>query len=121
MIPISRKLLIHSAELITSYDADKWGNATESETVTLKYIRIEPSHAVVKTVTEETLQLSATLFFDAHSSMPKGTVLALCGDISDGRRIKNQQVKFCGRLYTVKTIEPYYDNKGLHHFEVGLV
>lgn len=116
MIPIPRRLLIHSCELVTELPKDKWGNvSTVSEK--LSCVRIEPCAKVVKGADGVDVQLSAVLFFDIHTSCPRSAVFKLSGD-GDCER---QTVIFDGRRYVVGSIERLYDTNGVHHLEIGLI
>lgn len=120
--PIPKNLLIHSAELITEFSPDKWGKPSESETVQLKNIRVEPSAKHVIGVNGELVQLAATLYFDCRNSSPRDVRFALKDDTVNGKKVVLQRVRFEGRLYTVQTVEALYADKNrIHHYEVGLV
>ena len=123
MIPsIPKKALIHSAELITEFSADKWGTPQKSETVQLEHVRIEPSAKYVIGGNGETVQLAAVLFFDCRNSSPADVSFALKNDTVNGGTVVLQKVSFGGRLFTVQTVEPLYADKNrIHHYEVGLV
>lgn len=123
MIPsIPKKALIHSAELITKFSADKWGTPQKSETVQLEHVHIEPSAKYVIDGDGETIQLAAILFFDCRNSSPADVTFALKGDTVNGETVVFQKVSFGGRLFTVQTVEPLYADKNrIHHYEVGLV
>lgn len=120
--PIPKQLLIHSGALITEFTPDKWGKASERETVKLEYVRIEPSAKYVINGNGETVQLAAVLFFDCRNSSPADVKFALKDDTVDGKIVALQKVSFRGRIYTVQTVEPLYADKNrIHHYEVGLV
>lgn len=120
--PIPKRLLIHSAELITDFSPDKWGKPSESETVQLEHVRIEPSAKYVIGGNGETVQLAAVLFFDCRNSSPADVTFALKDDTVNDRTVVLQKVSFGGRLYTVQTVEPLYaDRNRIHHYEVGLI
>lgn len=120
--PIPKRLLIHSAELITKFSADKWGTPQKSETVQLEHVRIEPSAKYVIGGNGETVQLAAVLFFDCRNSSPADVTFALKDDTVNGGTVVLQKVSFGGRLYTVQTVEALYaDRNRIHHYEVGLV
>lgn len=123
MIPsIPKRALIHSAELITEFSADKWGTPQKSETVQLEHVRIEPSAKYVIGGNGETVQLAAVLFFDCRNSSPADVTFALKDDIVNGGTVVLQKVSFGGRLFTVQTVEPLYADKNhIHHYEVGLI
>lgn len=119
--PIPKRVLVHTAELITKYGADKWGKASTSETAKLERVRIEPTSKAVTDAAGTVIQLSAVLFFDCRNSAPKGVIFALKDDYVNGKTVDIQQVKFNGRIFTVTTIEPLYaDTSEIHHYEVGL-
>ena len=120
--PIPKRLLIHSAELITEFSADKWGTPQKSETVQLEHVRIEPSAKYVIGGNGETVQLAAVLFFDCRNSSPADVSFALKDDTVNGGTVVLQKVSFGGRLFTVQTVEPLYADKNhIHHYEVGLI
>ena len=119
--PIPKMLLVHSAELITRYNADKWGNAAECDRASLKNVRIEPASKSVTDTSGTVIQLSATLIYDCRNSAPRGVVFALTGDKTCGKTVEVQQVVFGGRTFTVKVIDTLYaDADRIHHYEVGL-
>ena len=116
MIPIPRRLLIHSCELGTEFSKDKWGNVS-ADSKTLSCVRIEPCAKVVKDADGVDVQLSAVLFFDCRTSYPRSAVFRLPGDGGCER----QTVIFEGRRFVVGSVERLYDTKGVHHLEIGLV
>lgn len=120
--PIPKQLLIHSGSLITEFTPDKWGKASEQDTVKLEHVRIEPSAKHVIGGNGETVQLAAVLFFDCRNSSPADVKFALKDDTVNGKTAVLQRVSFGGRPYTVQTVEPLYADKNrIHHYEVGLV
>ena len=119
--PIPKNLLIHSAELVTKYSPDKWGRSSESSRQTVSHIRIEPSSKMTADNTGTYVRLSAVLFYDCTNSSP-GVAFALKNDEADGKTVDIQQVIFKGRIFSVRTIEPFYaDSEKIHHYEIGLV
>lgn len=126
--PIPKKLLIHSAELVTEFSPDKWGKPLESERVKLEHVRIEPSakHVIggseryVHVSKGEVVRLAAVLFFDCKNSSPNDVVFALKDDLINEKSVVIQKVCFGRRQFTVQTIEALYAD-GIHHYEIGLV
>ena len=82
---------------------------TEKETE-LHSVRLEPSSKVIKDKNNNEVQLAATLFFDYKNSKPKN-ILFEEGDI----------VVFNNQKHKIQLIEPLFDEKKLHHYEIGLV
>ena len=122
IMQIPKKLLIHSAELITKFDPDKWGNSSSEEIIPLKFVRIETCVKMTADSNGNMIRLSAVLFFDCKSSVPKEIKFALKSDILNGKTVDIQQVKFGEKIFTVQTIEPFYaDENKIHHYEVGLM
>lgn len=120
--PIPKNLLIHSAEFITEFSPDKWGKSSDSETVQLKNIRVEPSAKHIIGGNGEFVQLAATLYFDCRNSSPRDVRFALKDDTVNGKKVVLQKVSFEGRLYTVQTVEALYaDRNRVHHYEAGLI
>lgn len=110
MMPIPKALLIHGADLQAVTGKDAWGNETLSNPVGLKYVRFEPSTKYVKDKQNNEIQLAAVMFYDCRNSRPKGQIF------TDG-----QIVTFNGEGYRVKLVEPLYDGRRLHHYELGLI
>lgn len=118
--PVPKRLLPHSAELVTSYDPDIWGEPSYSDSVWLENVRIEPLSKLITDSSGAIKKLSAVLFFDCRNSSP-AVKFALKGDDADGRTVDIQQVIFDGRTFTVQSIETFYADRGkIHHYEVGL-
>lgn len=109
MKPIPKKLLIHK---VTHYRTtnDRWGKETPGEKVVIKNVRMEPASRVIRDKNNSELQLSATLFFDCKNSRPV-----------DMEFYEDDIVEFNGQKHQIKTIDSLYDEKRLHHYEIGLV
>ncbi|GFO86497.1 putative minor capsid protein [Anaerostipes butyraticus] len=110
MKAIPKKLLIHKVVLHKKEKEDKWGNATLDAGTELSYVRMEPSKQIVRDKNNAEIQLSATLFFDCRNSRPKDITFQT-DDI----------IVFNGMKHQVKVVEPLYDEKILHHYELGLI
>ncbi len=106
--PIPRSLLIHSAELYEVKEG-AWQNEERTELAALAFVRIEPSSRLVVGKDNRSAEISAVLFYDSRNSRPKAVEFA-----------EGQRVEFGGKLYRVQSIDKIYDNKILHHLEVGL-
>lgn len=110
MKPIPKSLLIHDVQIQTVSGKDAWGAEEFSAPVPVHYVRLEPSTKYVKNKQNEEIQLAAVLFYDCHNSRPRGLTF------HDG-----QAVAFHGEMYRIQLVEPLYDGRKLHHFEVGLI
>ena len=110
MRPIPKSLLIHSAQLQGVSEKNSWGKETLTDPVDLKYIRLEPSTKYVRDKQNNEIQLAAVLIYDCHNSRPKGQTF------HDG-----QIFSFNAERYQVQLVEPLYDGRRLHHYEIGLV
>lgn len=110
MKPMPKNLLIHTADL-NAVTTDKWQAETLTLLATLSKIRIEPMSKLVTDKQNRQITISAMLFYDCTvSKMSKSATFA-----------EGQRVVFNGKKYTIETIEPLYDEKKLHHYELGLV
>jgi hypothetical protein len=110
MKPIPISLLIHSAVLKKPTGTDEYQNKTYEETE-LSFIRIEPETQTRKTKDNTEGAFSATLFFDCVNSRPAN----ICFELGD-------RITACwGTEYEVRTVERLFDNRGLHHIELGLM
>ena len=110
MRAIPKKLLIHSATIKGVETSDRWGNEPTSAPINLTFVRVEPSSKIVKDKQNNDLQLNAIMFFDAKNSQPNDVVFT-----------QEQIIVFNGIEYNIQTIEPLYDDKKLHHYELGLI
>lgn len=110
MRPIPRSLLIHTVMLHRMVDKDRWGKGQLSDGAELQRVRMEPSGRIVRDKNNAEIQLAATLFYDCKNSRPKGIVFAV-DDI----------IIFNGQKHQVQVVELLYDEKQLHHYEVGLI
>ena len=109
MRPIPLKLLIHSVLLRHPSGVDRWQNTTYTDT-NLTRVRIEPSGKVVKTKDNTEVQLTSMMFYDRSNSRPAGIEIQ-----------PDDVIVFGTQTYTVKTVERLYDERRLHHLEVGLI
>ncbi len=110
MRAIPKSLLIHYATLHKKVNEDRWGKGELDAGVELTYVRMEPSGKIVRDKNNAEIQLAATLFYDCKNSSPQG--IAFCED---------DIIVFNGVKHRVQTVEPLYDEKRLHHYELGLV
>lgn len=109
MLAIPKNLLIHSA-VLQSMTEDKWQSKTTENIAELKKIRIDPSSKLVTSKDNRQIALSAVLFFDLRNSRPMNISFK-----------HGQKILFGGNTYTIETIEKLYDDKKLHHYELGLI
>lgn len=91
-------------------EVDRWGTEQITNKKIVKNVRLEPSAKVVRDKNNAEVQLAATLFYDCKNSSPRGVVFKT-DDI----------IIFNGEMFKVQIIEPLYDARKLHHFELGLV
>lgn len=75
----------------------------------INFVRIEPSSKMIKDKNNNEIQLAATFFYDCKNSKPKN-ILFEEGDI----------VVFNNQKHKIQLIEPLFDEKKLHHYEIGL-
>ena len=73
-------------------------------------MRIEPSSKVIKDKNNNEIQLAATFFVDCKNNKPQNASFEE-GDI----------VVFNNQKHKIQLIEPLFDEKKLHHYEIGLV
>ena len=110
MKPIPKKLLIHNVTLYKEVNKDRWGKSNLSEGIALERVRMEPSGKVIRDKSGAEVQLASTLFYDCKNSYPK--------DISF---VLDDIIVFNGQKHQIKDIEPLYDERKLHHYELGLI
>ena len=107
---IPASLLIHAVTLYKIKEKDRWGKAELDTGTELQRVRMEPSSRIVRDKNNAEIQLTATLFYDCRNSRPRNVTFEVDDIIS-----------FNGQKHRVQTIEPMYDGKRLHHYEIGLV
>ncbi len=110
MRPIPKNLLIHSVTLSKTAEEDRWGNRMEQMETILTHVRMEPSKKMVRDKNNAELQFAAVLFYDCTNSRPKGVNFS----VDDG-------IIFNGQRHKIQDVEPLYDRKKLHHYEIGVV
>ncbi len=110
MRAIPKRLLIHTAVKHGKPETDRWGNGTLDSGTEMKYVRMEPSGKVIRDKNHAEIQLAATLFYDCRNSAPKGLSFKL-----------DEIIVFHGQKHQVKLVEPFYDGRRLHHYELGLI
>ncbi len=112
MLPIPRRLLIHSADIKTPVSEDCFGVKTYSESVALKFIRIEYTETD-KARERDMLNMekggSAVLIYDCSSSLPKNFIFKT-----------GQETTFEGKKLRVTDVSKLYDESRLHHIEAEL-
>lgn len=110
MKPIPRELLIHEATMKSVTSVDRWGNETWAAPVELRFIRLEPFWKTVVDKQNTQVQRNCTLFYDCKNSLPIGITFT-----------KDMVITVNGLDYRIQEIEDLYDEKKLHHYEIGLV
>ena len=89
---------------------NQWGEGEVAEENEINFVRIEPSSKVIKDKNNNEIQLAATFFCDCKNSKPQNASIEE-GDI----------VVFNNQKHKIQLIEPLFDEKKLHHYEIGLV
>lgn len=110
MRPIPRSLLIHTVALHKKIEEDRWGKGELDGGIELTNVRMEPSGKIVRNKNNAEIQLTATLFYDCKNSRPKDVVFKV-----------DDLIAFNDVLHRIEIVEPLYDEKRLHHYELGLV
>lgn len=110
MKAIPRSLLIHQAKLKAVISKDDWGNEELLDPILLDRIRIEPSTKFVRAKDNSEIQLAAVLYYDCKNSKPRNMVFT-----------DESVIVFHEESYRIKLVEPLYDQKRLHHYELGMV
>lgn len=106
--PIPRALLPHKAQLLTE-TIDAWQNATVTDSKNLKYIRIDAD--LTRRADEKDTVHAARwlLFYDCRNSLPRDVTFSL-----------GQVIVWNDLRLTVKEVTPVWEDKALHHYEIGL-
>ncbi len=76
----------------------------------VEHVRIEPFEKLIRGKNQVDIKRDSVLFFDCKNSSPRDTLFVV-DDI----------VKWNNLTYQVVAIEPLYDRKKLHHYEIGLI
>ena len=107
MRPIPRKLLIHTADVVTE-TTDRWGEVTGTNTVTMSLVRIEPSSSITIDKQNSQIKVDAVMYYDCRLSQP-----------ADFKFVLGAKVVFEGTDYRIATIKRFNTNIP-HHYEIGL-
>lgn len=111
MKPIPKSLLPHSVMLHKKVnDGGRFEEDSLDYGTKLTYVRMEPSSRIVRNKNGAEIQLAATLFYDCKNSSPHDIAFNV-DDI----------IVFNGQKHRVQIVEPLYDRRKLHHYELGLV
>lgn len=110
MKQIPKSFLIHEITRMTVLKKDKWGKEEVVDSQKVKRVRIEPSSKIVRSKNGAEIQLQAELIYDCKNSRPKDIVLR-----------EDDIVVFNGVKHKVVAVTPLYDERKLHHYEIGLV
>lgn len=110
MRPIPKSLLIHTVKMHKKGEEDRWGKGDPDYGMELTHVRMEPSGKIVRDKNNAEVQLAAVLFYDCKNSSPRD--VEFCVD---------DIIVFNGIKHKIETVEPLYDNKRLHHYELGLI
>lgn len=102
--------MIHTVTLLEKETEDLWGKETPGAEIILERVRVEPSSRIVRDKNGAEIQLSATLFYDCINSRPQGVLFQ-----------EDDMVLFNGQRHRVQTVESLYDEKRIHHYEMGLI
>lgn len=124
--PIFKRLLLHNAEYYFHKDIEKDDNGNEvfGDVHQLTNVRFEPSSKLIITQTQEEVTISSVLFIDAFNSSFDYTPVGQLG--FGGPQIEapfdvDDRIKWMNTTFAIVTVEPLWDEKGLHHYELGLV
>ncbi len=109
MRAIPKKLLIHDAVLKREKKSE-WGSGALETVTELSRIRIEPSSRITRDKNNVEYQLTAILFFDCKNSWP-----------SNQEFREDDIIDFHGSLHRIISVEPLYDERKLHHYEMGMI
>ena len=107
---IPKKLLIHTVLLHQNVEKDRWGKENLEKGTLVENVRVEPSSKVIRDKNKAELQLSAVLFYDCKNSFPRELKFNV-----------DEIVEFNGQRHQIKTVEPLYERKKVHHYELGLI
>lgn len=111
MRPIPKNLLIHEVTLHKLMKADEfYDEGVPDAGMVLKHVRLEPSSKIVRGKDNAEIQLAATMFYDCKNSEPQNVAFQV-DDI----------IVFHEQKHQVKVVEPLYDGRKLHHYELGLI
>lgn len=110
MRTIPKNLLIHSAVLSEVSTDNTWQEEEKTVVAELSKIRIDTTSELVTTKDNRQVTLSAVLFYDCRNSRPKNLTFK-----------QGQSVLWNDTEYVIETVEPLYDGRKLHHYELGLI
>lgn len=110
MKSIPKSLLPHTVTLHKRDEEDRWGKETLDTGKKVRFVRLEPSTQIIRDKNSVEIQLSAILFYDCKNSNPADIAFSV-EDI----------IVFNGVRHQIKVVEPLYDKKRLHHYELGLI
>lgn len=90
---------------------DFYDENTIDDGIVIRRVRVEQSNMIIRDKNNVEIKLSAIMFYDCISSYPRNIHF-----IVDDVIIFKETEK-----YKIVNVEPLYDEKQLHHYELGLV
>ena len=108
MRAIPKRLLIHRAKVYGEEGGD-WSGGEPKLLGVLEHVRAEPESRVVRDKNNRELKLSAVLFFDCKNSRSTA-----------GEPKEDMLLELLGERFRVVSVEPFFDESGIHHYELGL-
>ena len=116
--PIPEKILRSTATVQVCTGVDMYQNQTFT-TYTVRRVHLQPTAAIVKTVSNTDRQLRSVLFVDVRHSKPALDWAALFEQAHD--KGGDIYVTVRGIRYTVAAVDGLRDDTDcLHHWEIGL-
>lgn len=111
MRPIPKKLLIHEVMYHKQIAGDGFYDENSLDAgQKLTFVRMEPSNKIIRDKNNAEVQLSAVMFYDCRNSRPRNISFAV-----------DDVIVFNGVPHKVQVAEPLYDERKLHHYELGLI
>lgn len=110
MRAIPKKLLIHDVTAYQEKSTKDWDSKALEEVGSISRVRIEPSSRIVRDKNNAEVQLAAALIIDCRNS-----------DSYTDTFKEDLIIGFQNDLYKVVSVEPLYDERRLHHYELGMV
>lgn len=106
--PIPRALLPHKAQLLTE-KLDAWQHPEVIVSKMLQHIRID-AELLRKADEQDTIHSEKwLLFYDCRNSLPRDVTFSL-----------GQVIVWNDLRLTVKAVTPVWEDRALHHYEIGL-
>lgn len=108
ILPIPKKLLIHNVIYLEKGESNGWDNVL-NDPVEINYVRVTPKNRFERKQNAEGIYATHVMLVDRINSSAFPNFKA------------GSTIKWFSKDYEISEVTPAYDDKEIHHYEVGMI